>query len=77
MRNNFSQPGIGHVIMFAGVTVGWLLLFLITLASPGSSTFWIKAVFSGLFMTVSAVGTVSILLRVIRNKRSNQDSSPS
>ena len=73
MRNNFSQPSVGHVIMFAGVTVGWLLLFLITLTSSGSSTFWIKAVFSGLFMTVSGVGTVLILLRVIRNKRSGQN----
>jgi TM2 domain-containing membrane protein YozV len=74
VRNNFSQPSIGHVIMFAGVTVGWLLLFLITLASSGSSTFWIKVVFSGLLMTVSAVGTVLILVRVIRNKRSDQNS---
>jgi len=64
VRNNLTKPSIGHVIMFAAVTVGWLFLFLISLSSgnPGS-TFWIKVVFSGLFMVISAVGTVLLWRR--------------
>jgi hypothetical protein len=69
VRNNLSQPSIGHVIMFGAVTLGWLLLFLITLGS-GGSTFWIKLVFSGLFMIGSAAVTVLFLVRVIQQKKS-------
>lgn len=70
MRNNVSNPSIGHVIMFGAVTMGWLVLFLITLASGGSSTFWIKAAFSGIFLVASAAATVLLLLRVLRRKKS-------
>lgn len=70
MRNNLSQPSIGHVIMFGAVTMGWLLLFLITLGS-GGSTFWIKLTFSGLFMIGSAAVTVVFLVRVLRLRKSS------
>jgi len=70
VRNNTSKPSIGHVIMFAGATVGWLLLFLITLSTPGpGSTFWIKVVFSGIFTVASSVGTVLLWRRVQQQKK--------
>ncbi|MDT7599759.1 MAG: hypothetical protein QOK26_1836, partial [Pseudonocardiales bacterium] len=28
MRNNAAEPTLGHVIMFAAASVGWLVLFL-------------------------------------------------
>lgn len=70
MRNNTSKPGIGHVIMFAGATAGWLVLFLITLSTPGpGTTFWIKVVFSGLFAAASSVGTILLWRRVQQQKK--------
>ena len=70
MRKNASKPSIGHVIMFAAATVGWLVLFLISLSSQGpASTFWIKVVFSGLFTAASSVGTVLLLRRVQQQKK--------
>jgi TM2 domain-containing membrane protein YozV len=70
VRNNASKPGIGHVIMFAGATVGWLVLFLISLSSHGpGTTFWIKVIFSGLFTAASSVGTLLLLRRVQQQKK--------
>jgi len=70
VRNNVSQPGIGHVIMFAAATVGWTVLFVITLLShaPGGS-WWIKIVFSGLLMVASAVFAVLLWRRVPRDSK--------
>lgn len=70
MRNNLSEPSIGHVIMFGAVTMGWLLLFVITLGSGGGPTFWIKLVFSGLFMVGSGAVTVLFLVRVLKQRKS-------
>jgi len=70
VRNNTSKPSIGHVIMFAGATVGWLLLFLITLSTPEpGTTFWIKVVFSGAFAAASSVGTILLWRRVQQQKK--------
>lgn len=70
MRNRTSKPSIGHVIMFAGATLGWLLLFLLTLSTPTEgSAFWIKVVFSGGFFIASTVGTVLLWRRVQNDKK--------
>jgi hypothetical protein len=67
---NTSKPSIGHVIMFAGATLGWLVLFLISLSSHGpGTTFWIKVVFSGAFAAASSVGTILLLRRVQQQKK--------
>lgn len=70
MRKNTTKPSIGHVIMFAGATVGWLVLFLISLSSHGpGTTYWIKVVFSGLFAAVSSAGTILLWRRVQQLKK--------
>ncbi|MGI8815223.1 MAG: hypothetical protein ACR2G2_08060 [Pseudonocardia sp.] len=74
MRNNASRPSVGHVIMFAAVTAGWLALFLITLTigTPGA-VYWIKVAFSGAFLIASAVITVLLGRRVARQKDAGKD----
>ncbi|HEY9414624.1 MAG TPA: hypothetical protein VIQ30_07695 [Pseudonocardia sp.] len=70
MRN--SKPSLGHVIMFAGATAGWLVLFLISLSSHGGgATFWIKVVFSGGFAAASSVGTILLWRRVQQQKKTD------
>jgi hypothetical protein len=74
VRNKTSKPSIGHVIMFAGATVGWLLLFLLTLSTAGQgSAFWVKVVFSGGFFVASSVGTVLLWRRVQNEKKAATD----
>jgi hypothetical protein len=71
VRNKTSKPSIGHVIMFACATVGWLILFLISLSSHGpGSAYWIKVVFSGLFAAASSAGTILLWRRVQTEKKS-------
>lgn len=67
--NDLSRPSLGHVVVFAAVTVGWLVLLLITLMSsaPGP-TLWIKVGFSGLFAVISGVGTALLWRRVSRDR---------
>ena len=69
MHNNVSQPGIGHVIMFAAATVGWLVLFLTKLtAFVPSAAWWIQVVFSGTLMLASGVFAVLLWRRVARRR---------
>jgi hypothetical protein len=76
VRNKTSKPSIRHVIMFGGATVGWLLLFLISLSTPGpGTTFWIKVVFSGGFAIASSVGTVLLWRRVQQRKKDAEEKS--
>ena len=76
MRNKTSKPGIGHVIMFGGATIGWLLLFLISLSSYGpGTTYWIKVVFSGGFAAASSVGTILLWRRVRQQKKDAEGTS--
>jgi hypothetical protein len=69
VRNNVSQPSIGHVIMFAAAAVGWMVLFLVTVSSSEiGATFWIKVVFSGILMLASGVFAGLLWRRVARQK---------
>jgi len=74
VRKRTSKPGVRHVIMFGGATVGWLLLFLISLSTPGPA-FWIKVVFSGGFAIASSVGTVLLWRRVQQQKKDAEENS--
>lgn len=69
VRNNVSQPSIGHVIMFTAAAVGWLVLFLVKLTAfvPGAA-WWIQVVFSGTLMLASGVFAVLLWRRVVRRR---------
>jgi hypothetical protein len=62
--------------MFACATIGWLLLFLISLSSYGpGTTYWIKVVFSGGFAVASSVGTILLWRRVQQQKKDAEGTS--
>lgn len=64
MRNNATRPGAGHVIMIAGVAVGWLVLFGVNLALyEPTAGWWVRAVFSGLLVIASAAFAVVLWRR--------------
>jgi hypothetical protein len=69
VRNNAAQPTLGHVIMFGCATAGWLILFLINMALPASSTgWWLRAVFSGVLLVGSLAFTIVLWRRLNRSK---------
>jgi hypothetical protein len=65
VRNNAAEPTLGHVIMFAAASVGWLVLFLInlTLSTPGAG-WWVRAVFSGVLLVGSVIFTFVLWRRL-------------
>jgi hypothetical protein len=69
VRNNMSEPTLGHVIMFAASAVGWLVLFLVnlTFSAPGAG-WWIRAVFSGVLLIVSTVLAIMLWRRLAKSK---------
>jgi hypothetical protein len=71
VRNNASEPTLGHVIMFGAAAVGWLILFLInlTLFAPGAG-WWLRAIFSGVLLVASTVFAVVLWRRLNRKKAS-------
>jgi hypothetical protein len=73
VRNNASEPTLGHVIMFGAASAGWLILFLInlTLFTP-STAWWVRAVFSGVLLLACAVFTVVLWLRLNRSKTADR-----
>jgi hypothetical protein len=69
VRNNASEPTLGHVIMFGAAATGWLILFLINLALYAPTTaWWLRAVFSGVLLVVSVVFTFLLWRRFGRKK---------
>ena len=69
VRNNATQPTLGHVIMTGAMAAGWLVLFLINLASFSPTTKWyLLAVFSGVAMLGSAGFSVLLWVRMNRRK---------
>lgn len=69
MRNNASEPTLGHVIMFGAASAGWLVLFLINLAAYApTGGWWARAVFSGVLLVGSLIFTVLLWLRLSRKK---------
>ncbi|WP_028922894.1 hypothetical protein [Pseudonocardia acaciae] len=68
MRNNVHQPTIGHVVMFGAASVGWLVLFVVSLMG---SRGWLLPAFSGVLMVCSAVFTVVLLRRFSRAKKTD------
>jgi hypothetical protein len=69
VRNNASEPTLGHVIMFGAAAVGWLILFLInlTLFAPGAG-WWLRAIFSGVLLVASTVFAIVLWRRLSRKK---------
>lgn len=67
MRNNAQEPTPGHVLMFGATSAGWLVLFLINLAVFEPTTSWyLRAVFSGLLMLGSLLFTLVLWRRLSR-----------
>ena len=64
MRNNALEPTLGHVIMFAAASAGWLVLFLVNLTTfTPSASWWVRAVFSGVLLIASSVFTLVLWRR--------------
>ena len=69
MRNNASEPNLGHVIMFGAASVGWVILFLINLSMyTPTASWWARAALSGLLLIGSTVFTVLLWRRLVRAK---------
>lgn len=74
MRNNASEPTLGHVIMFGAAAAGWLILFLInlTMYTP-TAGWWVKAAFSGALLVGSIVFAIVLLRRLGRKKTTERN----